>query len=108
MIISILIFMTLSGALGGYFFKKASSFDLKVDLVSFSKFFITGGLFYFAGAVLNIVILKHLPYTIVFPLTSITYVWTMIISFFLLKEKITFKKMIGVSLIILGSIWLVM
>lgn len=55
------------------------------------------------GALLNIYVLKFLPYTVVLPMTSLTYIWTMIISFYLLKEKITFKKILGVTLILIGA-----
>ncbi len=55
------------------------------------------------GALLNIYVLKFLPYTVVLPMTSLTYIWTMIISFYLLKEKITFKKILGVMLILIGA-----
>lgn len=55
------------------------------------------------GALLNIYVLKFLPYTVVLPMTSLTYIWTMIISFYLLKEKITFKKILGVILILIGA-----
>lgn len=40
----------------------------------------------------------------VLPLTSITYIWTLVISYKFLKEKITFKKIIGIILIIVGAI----
>jgi hypothetical protein len=43
-------------------------------------------------AIINILVLKQLPYTIVFPLTSITYIWTLMISYFLLGEKIKGKN----------------
>jgi len=63
-----------------------------------------GGLLYVLGAGLNILILKKLPYTVVLPLTSLTYVWTMIISYLVLNEKITRLKITGVTLILVGSI----
>ncbi|QPA33286.1 EamA family transporter [Anoxybacillus caldiproteolyticus] len=102
----LLMLMTLSGALGGYYFKKASSQRLGFHLSFLLPFFI-GGILYFIGAVLNIIILKQLPYTIVFPLTSITYIWTLVLSYVLLKENITRKKIAGVLLILIGSIFLV-
>ncbi|MEH7354719.1 EamA family transporter [Neobacillus drentensis] len=94
--------MTFLGALGGYFFKRASSHSL-----GFNKGFLLnlclGGIFYVLGALFNIVLLKYLPYTIVYPLSSITYLWTMVLSYFLLSEKFTVKKISGVCLIGLGS-----
>ncbi|WP_281241701.1 EamA family transporter [Sediminibacillus albus] len=94
------------GAIGGYFFKKASGQKISMNLNLFI-YLLAGSLFYCAGAVLNIWVLRHLPYTVVFPLTSFTYVWTLAISYFLLDETISIKKSAGVVLIIIGSIFLV-
>ncbi|MHC1720688.1 MAG: EamA family transporter [Clostridiaceae bacterium] len=95
--------MTLSGALGAYFFKKASSSADKLFNVIFKPALYAGGSFYVMGALLNILVLKELPYTVVLPLTSITYIWTLIISYMILDEKITRRKIIGVILILVGS-----
>ncbi|MCA1320497.1 EamA family transporter [Bacillus tianshenii] len=103
----ILLFMTLLGALGGLYLKKASSFFNGLNSKFLVLLFIGGGL-YFLGALLNIYLLTKLPYTIVFPLTSITYFWTLLLSKLQLKEKITIRKMVGVSLILIGCILLVL
>ncbi|GAM14282.1 predicted permease [Mesobacillus selenatarsenatis SF-1] len=63
---------------------------------------------YLTAAIINIYVLKLLPYTVVFPLTSITYIWTLIISSKWLDEKVTKKKMIGVLSILLGAYLLVL
>jgi len=44
---------------------------------------------------------------LVLPLTSITYIWTMLVSYLALKEKITKNKIIGVILICVGAVLLV-
>lgn len=95
---------TLVGAFGGYFFKKATSTSSTILKILFSPYLYIGGTFYVIGAILNIIVLKGLSYTVVLPLTSITYVWTIIISYFLLKEKISFKKILGIIFIIIGAI----
>lgn len=95
--------MTLSGSLGAYFFKKASSTADKLKNVIFEPSLYAGGAFYVFGAIVNIVILKYLPYTVVLPLSSVTYIWTLIISYLVLKEKITGRKITGVILILAGS-----
>ena len=63
-----------------------------------------GGALYLASAVANIIVLKKMEYSIVLPLTSITYIWTMILSYMILKEKITKKKIGGVILILIGAV----
>ncbi|MDK0616305.1 EamA family transporter [Clostridium perfringens] len=100
--------MTLLGALGGYLFKKGS--DNLSGIVSFilNWRIYLGVFFYVSAALLNIVVLKFLPYSIVLPLTAMTYIWTMIISKIALGEKITGNKIIGTFLIIIGSIFIAM
>ncbi|WP_286173455.1 EamA family transporter [Geobacillus sp. E263] len=103
----LLIVMTLLGALGGYYLKKAASQRIGFH-ISFLSFFAAGALLYGISAVLNIIVLQQLPYTVVFPLTSLTYIWTLLLSAILLKETITRRKIIGVLFIIVGSIFLVL
>lgn len=98
--------MTMLGALGGYFFKRCTQKGLKLSLF-FTLNLSIGGCFYVGGALLNIWLLKLLPYTIVYPLTSVTYIWTLIFSYFFLGEKINRRKIIGVLLILAGAFLLV-
>ncbi|MGG5460372.1 EamA family transporter [Clostridium sp. B9] len=96
--------MTFLGALGGFFFKKGSqNIENFLSLILNWKIYI-GGIFYLTAALLNILVLKYLPYSIVLPLTAMTYIWTMIIAKIALYEKITRNKIIGTILIILGSV----
>lgn len=107
-LILILIIMTWFGAFGGFLLKKASSYDFKTEKFQVLLSLIFGVFFYGSAAILNIMALHYLPYTIVFPLTAVTYIWTMIISYFLLKEHISNRKLTGVSLIVIGAIILVL
>lgn len=99
----LLIIMSLLGAVASYFLKRASGHD---DLIMTfkDKYLYCGGALYFLSALLNIIILKYLDYSVVFPLTSLTYVWTMFISWKLLEERITRKKVCGVCCIVIGAI----
>lgn len=98
--------MTLLGALGGFFFKQgADKLNGILSLFTNWKIYI-GGIFYVAAALLNIVALKFLPYSIVLPLTAMTYIWTMILSKIMLNEKINRSKIIGVFMIIIGSVFI--
>ncbi|WP_147534194.1 EamA family transporter [Bacillus marasmi] len=99
--------MTIFGSFGGFFFKKASSpLENSKKISSLLMFLAIGGFFYISGAVVNIILLKKLPYSIVFPLTSVTYIWTMIISKIWLNERITSRKLLGVTLILIGCVLL--
>lgn len=97
------IVLTMFGAFGGYFFKKASSKE-SISKIRTSPFLYLGGIFYLVGAILNIIVLKRLNYIVALPLTSLTYVWSMMISYRLLKETISIKKIIGLFMIIGGAI----
>ena len=93
--------MTVLGSFAALFLKKASvDIHIKV-LLSNVNFYIGGGL-YFLSAVINIYVLKFLPYSVVLPITSVTYIWTMLLSFYILKENISTKKIVGLILIIFG------
>lgn len=95
--------MTLLGSLGGFFFKKCTAGNSLSSTVRGPYLYI-GVSFYVAGAVLNIVVLKFMPYSVVLPMTAITYVWTMVLSYFFLKEKMTINKIIGIVSILSGAV----
>lgn len=95
--------MTFIGSVASLFLKKASGSDNIVKLLTNKNLYI-GGILYVSSALINIYVLKFLDYSVVLPLTSITYIWTMVFSYFILKEKITNKKIFGVLFILLGAI----
>lgn len=98
-----LLVMTLLGSVASLFLKKASGADGIAAMLKNRNLYI-GGFLYLASAVLNIWLLRFLDYSVVLPLTSLTYIWTMILSYMILKEKITGKKIGGVVLILIGAI----
>lgn len=101
----ILIIMTIFGSFGGFFLKKAT-LSKKVKNIIFSYNFFLGGGLYFISALINIYLLRYLAYTIVLPLTSITYIWTLLISKKYFKEQIGQYKKIGVTVIIIGVLFI--
>lgn len=106
LILSVLV-MTLFGSLGALFLKRGSAkvSELK-SLVTTPQIWL-GGLFYLAGSLLNIYLLRGYSYSIVYPLTSLTYVWSLILSALLLHEKVTVQKLFGIAAICLGAFLLV-
>ncbi|WP_235218415.1 EamA family transporter [Paenibacillus sp. FSL R7-269] len=105
-LIVLFILMTLFGAFGGYAFKRLSAYKPGINK-GFLLFFLSGGMLYFLGAISNIILLRNLPYTILYPLSSVTYIWTILISYFLLSEKVSRKKILGITLIIVGAAFLI-
>ena len=94
--------MTFLGALGAFFFKRAA---IKADgLLSLftNKDIYLGGMFYVSGAILNILLLRYLQYSILYPMTAITYIWTAMISHRLLGEKISKRALLGIAMICVG------
>lgn len=98
----LLIIMTMLGSVASLFLKKASGSEGVIYMLKNLNLYVGGGL-YFASALLNIYVLKFLDYSVVLPLTSLTYIWTMALSYMILKEKITGKKILGVILILIGA-----
>lgn len=96
---------TLLGSVGGFYLKKSTAKEGITGII-LSPFLYLGGFSYLISAILNIIILKYLPYSVVLPLTSITYIWSLIIAYYFLKEKITKVKIYGIICIIIGSIFI--
>jgi drug/metabolite transporter (DMT)-like permease len=93
------------GAFASYFFKNASTALPSFGIASLlrERALWIGGLLYLAAAVNNIFLLGYLDYSILLPMSSITYIWTMVIAGRLLGEKITIRKIAGVAAIICGA-----
>lgn len=106
LIILILLFSTLTGSTGAIFLKQGMNKLVKVSFVKMitNAWLIFGVILYIVSALANIMLYKYLPYSVAFPMTSLTYVWTVIISYFTFKEKITPMKIVAVILIIAGIV----
>ena len=98
----LIIVMTMMGSLGGFFFKKCTAGGSLIEVIR-SRFLYLGGLFYVISAFMNIWVLKYLPYSVVMPLCSITYIWSLTLSCVLLGEKFSVRKLIGIAAILAGA-----
>lgn len=99
----VVVVMTIVGSFASLSLKQSTNLKRKVN-----RYFVIGTSLYILSAVLNVLVLKYLPYGTVLPLTSLTYVWTVGFAYIFLKEKITFKKIVGLFLICSGVILLIM
>ena len=107
MIYVFVLLMTLIGSLGAFYFKQSTNgMDGILSLLRSPSFYVGGGL-YGASALLNVILLRFMDYTILYPMTAITYIWSLVISNRFLGEKITKKKVVGVAMICLGVVLLV-
>ena len=108
---SMLIGGTLLGAFASYNFKGASAsingFNAQtIAALAKNKIFIIGVVLYLVAAINNIFLLRYFDYSVLLPISSITYIWTMIIANKLLGEVITKRKIFGIVAIIVGAILL--
>ncbi len=101
----ILMAMTMIGSAASLFLKRTSTAEGLLGYIK-SPFIYLGGFFYLVAALINIYILRVLDYSVVLPLTSMTYIWTMLLSHFVLSEKITLCKILGVAAIAIGAVFI--
>ena len=97
----LLVCMTFMASLASLFLKKSSSTSLLQQLRNIN--FYIGGIIYLIAAALNVYILRYLEYSVVMPLGALTYIWTLINSHLFLKEKVNFKKILGIGFICIGA-----
>jgi drug/metabolite transporter (DMT)-like permease len=95
--------MTLVASFASFFLKKSTNGGSAFSIIK-SKYLYIGGFLYVTAALFNIWLLQRMPYSVVVPLGSICYIWTMLIAGIFLKEKIGTGKIIGVLLILSGVI----
>lgn len=107
---SLILLMTVMGSVASLFLKKAadslqgdSAIGVLIHLLKSPGIYI-GCLLYGTAAILNIIVLKQLDYSIVLPLTAFTYVWTIILARLRLRESIGAQKIIGMALIVAGAV----
>lgn len=96
--------MTLAGSLGSYYLKLASDQQKLSAMMTKPQLYI-GGALYAVGCLLNVLLLRFVDYSVALPLTSLTYVWTLIISYIRLGETLTARKLAGVVLIFAGAVF---
>lgn len=91
--------MTLMGAYGSLCFKKAAT-------QSSVRKIIEGVFWYGSGMIINILALKFYDYTLVFPLTALTYVWSFFFGTKILHEPYNKYNITGLILVCCGAILL--
>ena len=99
--------MTFLGAVGSLGLKKGSAGAKGLMSLIFNRWFLGGGFLYFISAVLDIWLLRYLPYVLVLPLTAMTYIWSTALAGIFLRERVTKTKMFGLLLLVSGMILLV-
>ena len=101
-VILAIIMMGLLASVASLFLKKSTVGGINIRNLLWSPYFYLGGLLYVFSALMNLYLLKKLPYSIIVPIGYLTYIWTMIIAHKFLGEPITQRKIMGLFLIIVG------
>lgn len=101
----LLIVMTWMGSLGAFFLKKCSENMTGIMSILKSPQLYCGGILYGTGILLNIILLHYMDYSVLYPMGAITYIWSLLLSKYLLDERITKRKMLGIVCIITGVLF---
>lgn len=102
MIIIAILLMGPAASVASLFLKKSTAEGISVKRLMLSPYFYLGGILYVISAVLNLYLLKRMPYSVVVPLGSLTYIWTLWIAHRFLGESVTKQKIAGIILILGG------
>ncbi|NIA04086.1 MAG: EamA family transporter [Nitrospiraceae bacterium] len=96
---------TLMGGYGSYLLKKgASNFHITIEGIFKNKYVLWGIILYGLSTLTFVPALKYSDLLVVYPFVATSYIWALIFSIFLLKEKVTKSKIIGIIAIIIGVI----
>jgi len=98
---------TLIGSIGVFLFKLASQ-QIKKNIFSLLvnyKFYL-GAFLNLVSAILFVYALRFGDLSLLYPLAGLTYIWTAFFSVTFLKEKMNKYRWLGISLIILGVIFI--
>lgn len=92
---------TIVGAVGAFYLKIGAS-KLSLDNM-FSNIRLWFGIFtYVIGLALFVVALRFGDLNIIFPITGLTYVWSLVLAKYILKEAVTLQRIIGIILVMCG------
>lgn len=100
--IIIVLLMGILASVASFFLKKSTAKGLGIKYFVLNPWFYSGGVLYVLVALLNVYLLKRLPYSTVVPLGSLTYIWTMLLAHRFLGESFSRQKAVGILFIIAG------
>tara|TARA_Y100000310_G_C20699391_1_gene828308 strand:+ start:504 stop:842 length:339 start_codon:yes stop_codon:yes gene_type:complete len=105
-LLGVMVLATCLGAVGSLFFKFALEKSQKFILVFFNKYLYFGIFFFGLGFLSYLFLLKDNDVSFLFPITSLTYIWSALLAKKYLKEEINNYKVWGMFFIILGVVLL--
>ena len=94
---------TVIGACGSLYFKKASVNLTKRVFANFkNKDLLIGLSFYLLSSIIFILALRHEDVSVLYPITSLSYIWASLLAMKYLGEKPNLLRWLGVIIIIIG------
>jgi len=92
------------GAFGPIYLKKGSALidKKKLSTIYKNKFLMWGILIYGISTIMFIPALKGGDLSVLYPLVGLDYVWVCVYSIFMLKERMTMLKWMGIITIVIG------
>lgn len=94
---------TIIGSFGSLYFKlgaKDLNFNIKKQLKNYRL--MLGFLLYGTSAIFYIIALRGGELSVIYPLVSLAYIWVILLSIKILKEKMNLLKWLGIGGIALG------
>ena len=93
---------TSTAAFGSYAYKLAGN-RIRKRIVTNWYIYAGAGFYLFSNLFLMLALMNN-DLSLILGFTGLTYVWSLLIARLLLKEKLNFRKLAGVSLIIIGVV----
>ncbi len=94
---------TVIGAFGALFLKYGAEKLTRSNKWTFiNKRLIFGVLLYGLSSIFFLIALKNGELSVLYPLTSLSYVWISLLSIKMLNEKMNFSKWLGIAAILIG------
>lgn len=94
---------TIIGAFGALFLKYGANTMTRKSVLSFlNTRLLIGVFFYGLSSVFFLIALKNGELSVLYPLTSLSYIWISLLSIKMLGEKMNFYKWLGICAILVG------
>lgn len=96
--IEIMLFSAMCACSGQILWKMSATYGIFIALLGFG--------FYGVGALLMLLAYQHGEVSVLQPVQSVNYIFSIIFGYIVFKEQISFVKMLAVALIIIGVVFI--
>jgi uncharacterized membrane protein len=104
-ILLLIVISTIAGAVGSLFYKKAAAdFSLNLKKLLKNTNLFIGIIVFSSGTLIYLFTLSMGNLSVIYSLTSLSYIWIDVLSVKILGEKMNKSKWIGMGLIMIGII----